>query len=101
MKVKVLVTLLCPTLCDPRTLTSQAPLSMEFSRQEYWCGLPFPSPRNLSDPGVKPRCPTLQADSLPSEPPGELQSCIKKCYKISTHYHPDLSVFFRLQGLLK
>ena len=41
---------------------------MEFSRQEYWSGLPFPSPGDLPDPGIKPRSPALQADSLPSEP---------------------------------
>ena len=43
---------------------------MEFSRQEYWSGLPFPSPRALPDPGIEPGSPPLQADSLPSEPPG-------------------------------
>ena len=43
-------------------------LSMEFSRQEYWSGLPFPSPGNLPDPGIRPRLPVLQADSLPLEP---------------------------------
>ena len=42
---------------------------MEFSRQEYWSGLPFPSPGDLPDPGMKPRSPALQADTLPSEPP--------------------------------
>ena len=46
-------------------------LPMEFSRQEYWRGLPFPSPGDLPDPGIDPRPPTLQADSLPSEPPGK------------------------------
>ena len=53
------------------TVARQAPLSMDFSRQEYWSGLPFPSPGNLPDPGIKPRSPVLQADSLPSEPPGK------------------------------
>ena len=53
------------------TVAHQAPLSMEFSRQEYWSGLPCPSPEDLSDPGVKPRSPTLQADSLMSEPLGK------------------------------
>ena len=55
----------------------QALLSMEFSRQEYWSGLPFPSPGDLPDPGIKPGSPALQADSLPSEPqgfPSELDS---------------------------
>ena len=55
----------------PRTVALQAPLSMEFSRQEYWSGLLFPSPGDLPDPGIDPRPPTLQADSLPSEPPGK------------------------------
>ena len=47
-----------------------APLSMEFSRQEYWSGLPFLTPGDLPDPGSKPRSPALQADSLPAEPQG-------------------------------
>jgi len=46
--------------------------SVEFSRQEYWSGLPFPSPGDIFDPGIKPRPPALQADSLPSELPGIL-----------------------------
>ena len=44
---------------------------MEFSRPEYWCGQPFPSPGDLPNPGIKPRSPTLQADSLPAEPQGK------------------------------
>ena len=52
------------------TVAHQAPLSMGFSRQEYWSGLPLPSPGDLSDPGIEPRSPTLQADALTSEPPG-------------------------------
>ena len=51
----------------PWTVARQAPLSMEFSRQEYWSGLPFPSPGDLLDPGIKPGSPALQANSLPSE----------------------------------
>ena len=54
----------------PWTVDHQAPLSMEFLRQEYWTGLPFPSLGDLPDPGIKPRSPALQADYLPSEPPG-------------------------------
>ena len=46
---------------------------MEFSRQEYWSGLPLPSPGDLPDLGIKPRSPTLRADSLPSEPPVKVQ----------------------------
>ena len=53
----------------PWTVAYQSPQSMEFSRQEYWSGLPFPSPGDLPDPGLKPESPTLQADALPSEPP--------------------------------
>ena len=55
----------------PWTVAYQAPPSMEFSRQEYWSGLPFPSPGDLPDPGIEPRSPTLQADALPSELPGK------------------------------
>ena len=51
------------------TVAYQAPLSMGFSRQEYWSGLPFPSPADLPNPAIKHRSPPLQADSLPSEPP--------------------------------
>ena len=51
----------------PWTAAYQAPPSMEFSRQKYWSGLPFPSLGDLLDPGVEPRSPALQADSLPSE----------------------------------
>ena len=55
----------------PWTVAYQAPLSMVFSRQEYWSGLPFPSPGDLPDPGIELRSATLQADSLPSEQPGK------------------------------
>ena len=49
----------------------QSPLSMEFSRQDYWTELPFPPPGDHPHPGIKPGSPALQADSLPSEPPGK------------------------------
>ena len=55
----------------PWTVAYQAPPSMGFSRQECWSGLPFPSPGNLPNPGIEPRSPALQADALPSEPPGK------------------------------
>ena len=61
----------CLTLCDRGTVAYQAPPSMGFSRQEYWSGLPFPSPGDLPDPGIEPRSPALQADALTSEPPGK------------------------------
>ena len=63
----------------PWTGTHQASLSMEFSRQEYWSGLPFPSPGDLPDPGMEPRSPTLKEDYLPSEPTGKAI-----CLKINT-----------------
>ena len=55
----------------PWTVAHQSPLSMGFSRQEYWSRLPFPSPGDLSNPGIKSESPALQADSLQSEPPGK------------------------------
>ena len=51
----------------PWTVACQAPLSKGFSRQEYWSGLPFPSPGDLPNPGIEPGSPALQADSLPTE----------------------------------
>ena len=64
--------LICVQLfVTPWTRAYQAPQSMEFSRQEYWSGLPFPSPGDLPNPGIEPGSPALQADALPSEPPGK------------------------------
>ena len=60
------------------TVAHQAPLSMKFSRQEYWSVLVFPSPEDLSNPGIEPGSPALQADSLPSEPP------VEKLFKSNT-----------------
>ena len=53
----------------PGTVAYYTPPSVGFSRQEYWSGLPFPSPEDLPDPGIESRSPSLWADSLPSEPP--------------------------------
>ena len=66
-----LVTKSCLTLAIPWTVVHQASLSMGFSRQECWSGLPFPSPGDLPDPGIEPGSPALQADALLSEPPGK------------------------------
>ena len=55
----------------PWMVAYQAPPSMGFSRQEYWSGLPFPSPGDRPNPGIKPRSPALQTGALPSEPPGQ------------------------------
>ena len=63
----VLVAKLCPVLVNPGTVARQAPLSREFSRQEYWSGLPFPSPGDLPDPRIEPGSPALQADDLLTE----------------------------------
>ena len=60
-------------------IACQAPLSMEFFRQEYWSGLPFPSPGDLPHPGIEHMSPALQAGSLPSEPPGK--PTIKRHFK--------------------
>ena len=69
MKVKSLS--LVQLFVTPWTVAHQAPLSMGFSRQEYWSGLPFPSPGYLPGPGIEPRSPALQADALTSEPLGK------------------------------
>ena len=61
---------LCAT---SRTAACQAPLSMGFSRPKYWSGLPCPPAEGLPNPGVERRSPALQADSLPSEPPGSIK----------------------------
>ena len=72
------------------TVARQVPLSMEFSRQEYWSGLPCLPPVRVRDPGIEPRSPTLQADSLPTELPGKPFStyvCVCVCVYIYTHTH--------------
>ena len=64
------------------TVGHQAPASMGFPRQEYWSGLPFPSPGDLPDPGIEPGSPALQADALTSEPPGKPLS-----KTVNKHFH--------------
>ena len=71
-KVKVKSLSRVPLFVTPWTVIYQTPPSMGFSRQEYWNGLPFPSPGDLPDPGTEPGSPALQADDLTSEPPGTL-----------------------------
>ena len=61
----------CPAHATPWTVAHLAPLSTEFSRQEYWNGLPFPTPGDLPDPGIEPTSLALQAESLPLAPPGK------------------------------
>ena len=77
----VLVTQSGPTLCNPIDYSCQAPLSMGFSRQEYWSGLPFPSLEDLPDPGIEPGSPALQVDSLPSELQGRFHDGIGGPYE--------------------
>ena len=76
--VRVQVRLSCVQLfVTPWTVAHQAPLSMGLSQQEYWSGLPFTSPGDLPNPGMKPEYPAMQANSLPSEPPGKPSSGTK------------------------
>ena len=68
----------CSVVSDsatPWTVVHQASLSMGFSRQGFWSGLSFPSPGDLPNPGIEPGSPPLQADALPSEPPGNIRQC--------------------------
>ena len=74
------------------TVAYQAPLPMGFSRQQYWSGLPFPSPADLSNPGIEPRSPALQTDSLPSEPPGK--SVYQASKKKKKKYHEPIYVIY-------
>ena len=71
VKVKVKLLSHVRLFATPWTVAYQAFPSMGFSRQECWSGLPFPSPRDLPHLGFEPGSPTLQADTLPSEPPGK------------------------------
>ena len=75
MKVKSLSRV--QLFATPWTVAHQAPTSMGFSRQEYWSGLPFPSPGDLPHPGIEPSSPALQADALTSEPPGKPKHGVK------------------------
>ena len=74
VKVVVKVTQSCLTLATPWTVARKVPLSMGFSRQEFWSGLPFPSPGDLPDPGIKPMSSAWQADSLLTELGGKRPS---------------------------
>ena len=73
-------------------------LSMGFSRQEYWVGLPFPSPGGLPNPGIEPRSPALQADSIPPEPPGK-PVCVRVCARVCVRVH--VCIIYILQLLMK
>ena len=75
MHCSCLATKSYPTLCNPKTVALQAPLSMQFPRQEYWRGLPFPSPGALPDPGIEPMSSAWQADFLPLSQLGSPKIC--------------------------
>ena len=83
----------CPTLGTPLTVACQAPLSMGFSRQEYWSGLPFPSPRDLPNPGIEPGSSAQQADSLPAELQGKTQVKVKVTQSYLTLCDPMYYIF--------
>ena len=83
----------CLTLGNP-----MAPLSMEFPRQEYWSRLPCPPPGDLPNPGLEPTSPTLQTDSLPSEPPGKPfneMNYVWKCLESGRQNTVDISLFIQ------
>ena len=79
----------------PWTVAYQAPLSMEFSRQEYWSALPFPSPGDLPNPGIEPRSPVLQADSLPCKPASPI-----KYGERNQNNRTKMPLYFQTQPLL-
>ena len=72
----------CPTLCDLTTIQS-----MGFSRPECWSGWPFPSPGGIPNPGIEPRSPTLQVDSLPAETPGKPLLMVDEQYLLLLNVH--------------
>ena len=80
----------------PWTMAYQVPLSMGFSRQEYWRELPFASPGDFPNPGIEPGSPAWQADDLPSEPPGKSSTLLSS---FSTRFIAPLRQLFILEGL--
>ena len=90
VKVKVKLLSSVRLFATPWTVTYKAPLSMRFSRQEDWSGLPFPSLGDLPDSGIEPRSPTLYADALPSAPPGKFLYIGICLYSIHTEETKDI-----------
>ena len=86
-KVKVKSLSRVRLFATPWTIAHQAPPFMGFSRQEYWSGLPFPSPEDLPNPGTEPRSPTLQAGALTSEPPLAQRKSLKSHSNRRHYYH--------------
>ena len=91
MKVKVKLLSHVRVFATPWMVAYQAPLSTGFSRQEYWSGLPFPSPGDLPKPGIEPGSPALQTDALLSEPPGKSRLKLKKVGKTTRPFRYDLN----------
>ena len=89
----VSLSVMSDSLGTPWTVAHQTPLSMEFSRQGYWSGLPFPSPGDLPNPRIEPESPALQADSLLSEPPGKPN--LYRCFQNVSHLN---HVVFDIKG---
>ena len=85
----------------PWTVAHQAPLSIKFFRQEYWSGLPFPSPGDLPDRGIEPGSPTLLVDSLPFEPSIQFSSVVQSCPALGDCSTPGLSVHHQLPELIQ
>ena len=101
MKVKVKSLIRVQLFATPWTVAYHAPLSMGFSRQEYWSGLPFPSPGDLPNTGIEPVSPALQTDALPSEPPNVNVKSLSRAQLSVTPwtvaYHAPLSMGFSRQ----
>ena len=110
MKVKLLSRV--QLFATPWTAACQASSFLGFSRQEYWSGLPFPSPEDLPGPGIKPGSPALQADAFPSEPPGKpirllkdhnMQHASKNQHVNKRNFHSSMhslmNHFFKKQSL--
>ena len=92
---------MCNSLMTSWTVACQAPLYMKFSRQEYWNGLPFPSPGDLFNPGIEPTSPALAGRFFTSEPPGEsLVSVNTKCIYLATTGWKKLAVPLVLQNII-
>ena len=95
--VSSVASVLSQLFATPWTVACQAPLFMGFPRLEYWSGLPFPTPGDLPDPGSKCESPALQADSLPSEPPGKPQ--VNNNALILAHCHKYATLLFSISKM--
>ena len=82
------------SLVTPWTAAHQAPLSMGFPRQEYWCGLPFPSPGDLPEPGIEPASPALAGKFFTMEPPGTLESHVTDAISLKLRCSPSPAQMF-------